>query len=250
VTLNSTTSGASIRYTTDGTTPSETAGTLYTTTPVTVGSTATINAIAYASGMADSQVVSAAYTIASQYQLTTLVSPNTTEGSILPATGSFNAGSVVAVSATANTGYVFTGFTGALSGTTTPQNVTMNAAQTVTANFQPGPTSLGGSFTAKTGPSNARVWTATIGNNGPGWALGTQITSFTLTQTSGTACTPVITTTMPATVGDIAPASNGTANVTIDFTGCPTNANFTVVVPLSANNGAAHGVIRRTNQLQ
>jgi len=42
---------------------------------------------------------------------------------------------VVSVSATANTGYTFTGFTGALTGTTTPQNLTMNGPKSVTANF-------------------------------------------------------------------------------------------------------------------
>ncbi|HTB81724.1 MAG TPA: chitobiase/beta-hexosaminidase C-terminal domain-containing protein [Opitutaceae bacterium] len=63
VTLTSATSGAAIRYTTDGSTPSETAGTLYSGTPVSVGSTTTLNAIAYASGFTDSAVTSATYTI-------------------------------------------------------------------------------------------------------------------------------------------------------------------------------------------
>ena len=62
VTISTTTSGASIRYTTDGSTPSETAGTLYSG-PVTVSTTTTINAIAYQSGLTDSAVTSAAYTI-------------------------------------------------------------------------------------------------------------------------------------------------------------------------------------------
>jgi hypothetical protein len=57
VMIGSTTSGATIRYTTDGTTPSQTIGTLYST-PVTVNATTTITAIAYKSGMTDSTVVS------------------------------------------------------------------------------------------------------------------------------------------------------------------------------------------------
>jgi len=50
------TSGATIRYTTNGTTmPSETVGTVYTSgTPVAVTATETINAIAYKSGLRDS----------------------------------------------------------------------------------------------------------------------------------------------------------------------------------------------------
>jgi hypothetical protein len=60
VSISTTTGGASINYTTDGSTPSETAGTLYSG-PITVSATTTINAIAYASGMTDSAVASATY---------------------------------------------------------------------------------------------------------------------------------------------------------------------------------------------
>jgi hypothetical protein len=63
VTITSATSGASIRYTTDGSAPSETAGTLYNNTPVSIGVTTTLNAIAYESGLTDSTVTSATYTI-------------------------------------------------------------------------------------------------------------------------------------------------------------------------------------------
>jgi hypothetical protein len=62
VTISTTTAGASIRYTTDGSTPIETAGTLYPGA-VTVNSTATLNAIAYESGYMDSPVASATCTI-------------------------------------------------------------------------------------------------------------------------------------------------------------------------------------------
>jgi unsaturated rhamnogalacturonyl hydrolase len=62
VTISTTTSGASIRYTTDGSTPSETAGTIYSG-PVSISATTTLKALAYESGMADSTVTSATYTI-------------------------------------------------------------------------------------------------------------------------------------------------------------------------------------------
>ena len=62
VTIACATAGASIRYTTDGSAPSETAGTLYAG-PFTVSATTTIRAIAYESGMTDSAVVTATYTI-------------------------------------------------------------------------------------------------------------------------------------------------------------------------------------------
>ncbi|HEY4215059.1 MAG TPA: chitobiase/beta-hexosaminidase C-terminal domain-containing protein [Steroidobacteraceae bacterium] len=61
VTLSDTTPGATIYYTTNGTTPT-TASAVYST-PITVGSTQTIKAIATASGYTTSAVASAAYTI-------------------------------------------------------------------------------------------------------------------------------------------------------------------------------------------
>jgi Concanavalin A-like lectin/glucanases superfamily/Divergent InlB B-repeat domain/Domain of unknown function (DUF2341) len=70
-----------------------------------------------------------------QYQLTTAASP-TAGGTIGPASGGwYNSGSVVSVSSAANSGYAFSGFSGALTGTTTPQNLTMSAPFSVTANF-------------------------------------------------------------------------------------------------------------------
>src|SRR5207249_9770021 len=61
VTLSDSTSGATIYYTTDGSTPT-TASTRYTG-PITVTQTTTVKAIAAANGMADSDVASATYTI-------------------------------------------------------------------------------------------------------------------------------------------------------------------------------------------
>jgi uncharacterized protein (DUF1800 family) len=65
ITLATSTPGAQIRYTTDGTTPTSTTGALYSG-PVAVSSTTTIKAIAYAAGLSDSSVVSGLYTISHQ----------------------------------------------------------------------------------------------------------------------------------------------------------------------------------------
>jgi uncharacterized repeat protein (TIGR03803 family) len=62
VTIASTTPGASIRFTTDGSTPTETNGTIYFG-PINIGSTTTLAAIAYEAGYADSPVTSRTYTI-------------------------------------------------------------------------------------------------------------------------------------------------------------------------------------------
>jgi hypothetical protein len=63
VTISTSTSGATIRYTTDGTTPTRTSGTIGTS--VTVSATTTIRAIAYKDGLADSLLALGAYTIGS-----------------------------------------------------------------------------------------------------------------------------------------------------------------------------------------
>jgi RHS repeat-associated protein len=70
-----------------------------------------------------------------QYYLTTVASSG---GSISPSSEWVNSGAGVSVSASANSGYQFTGFSGALAGTTTPQILTMTAPFTVTANFSTG----------------------------------------------------------------------------------------------------------------
>jgi len=64
VSLSTTTAGATIRYTTDGSTPTTTTGTVYSG-PITLTSTTTIKAIAYESGFTNSAVASGTYTVSS-----------------------------------------------------------------------------------------------------------------------------------------------------------------------------------------
>jgi hypothetical protein len=62
VTIISTTSGAAIRYTTDGSTPSQSVGTIYSS-PVSISASTMLKAIAYKSGMNDSARTSGDYVI-------------------------------------------------------------------------------------------------------------------------------------------------------------------------------------------
>jgi unsaturated rhamnogalacturonyl hydrolase len=64
VTLSSATAGATVRYTTDGSAPSTTAGTIYSG-PISIARTTTLKAIAYSSGLAPSPVATATYTVSS-----------------------------------------------------------------------------------------------------------------------------------------------------------------------------------------
>jgi hypothetical protein len=68
-----------------------------------------------------------------QYLLTTAASP-AAGGSVSPASGYYDLGSLVGVSATASAGYAFAGFSGACSGMG-PCSVTMSAPTSVTGNF-------------------------------------------------------------------------------------------------------------------
>jgi hypothetical protein len=74
VTMASSTSGASIRYTTDGSTPTETNGATYSG-PVVIGRTTTLSAIAYGSGFTDSNITSATYAINLPQAAAPVISP-------------------------------------------------------------------------------------------------------------------------------------------------------------------------------
>lgn len=76
VTISDTTAGASLYYTTDGSTPSPTMGTTKTYSgPIPVSSTETIKALATATGFSNSAVASATYTFNPDFQV--LVNPTT-----------------------------------------------------------------------------------------------------------------------------------------------------------------------------
>ncbi len=184
-----------------------------------------------------------------QFLLTTSVSP-AGAGSIAPATGFVDAGSLVSVGATPNAGNTFTGFSGALTGTANPQNLTVSGPMSVTANFNGGSTSLLAQISSKTGAQNARVWAVTFTDNGPGAADNILITGFSLIQQSGAACTPVVSTALPLNSGSAAPGGQVSTSVTLDFTGCVATARFQLVMPFTANAGGTSGTLTLYNQFR
>ncbi len=111
------------------------------------------------------------------------------------------------------------------------------------------PTALTLNLTGRAGTQNARAWSFTWANAGPGTAYGPQLTGLFLTQTAGAACTPVINTPFPVGSGNIVQSGTGTAQVSIDFTGCPFNSRFKVTGPFTANNGAIQGTLSIANQI-
>ncbi|HVP09779.1 MAG TPA: hypothetical protein VMV94_01175 [Phycisphaerae bacterium] len=106
------------------------------------------------------------------YTLTTAVSP-AGAGSITlnPSGGTYPSGTVVTVTANAGSGYVFSNWTGDLSGSTNPTTITMNGNKSVTAVFTAAPT-----YTLTTAVSPAGSGTITLNPPGGTYAAGTVVT--------------------------------------------------------------------------
>jgi CSLREA domain-containing protein len=186
--------------------------------------------------------------------LTIQVSPPGT-GTTIPVPGNYPEAlnSVVVVAAIPNPGYGLVNWTGGVADPTNPSTtVIIDQGKTITANFAPLGATMFGNIISKSGPSNARVWTLSLLDNGPGATNSVTIHDFTLTQTSGAACTPVLknAASFPLLLGNLGPSQTGTNTIRLDFTGCTASARFTAKFTYSANNGAVSGFVTRTNQYQ
>jgi len=94
----------------------------------------------------------------------------TGSGTVTPASGStYPCGTSVSVTATANSGWTFSQFTGGLTGGTNPQNITLNGNQTVTATFIQGTVCT--LSTSVTGSGSI-----TVNPTGTNFSCGTQLT--------------------------------------------------------------------------
>jgi hypothetical protein len=114
------------------------------------------------------------------------------------------------------------------------------------------PVQLDGRIVGKQGVRNARQWTIEVRNSGSDAVRGARIGAVHFTQTSmggGEACAPAIRTpaAFPLALGDIPAGGTARASLTIDFTGCANQAQFTVEMHFSGNGGAARGTLRRSN---
>jgi Divergent InlB B-repeat domain len=183
-------------------------------------------------------------TFSASYLLTTSVTPSGS-GSVTPLSGNYYpAGTVVNLKASANSGYTFQQWTGAVANSKSASTtITMSAPESVTADFTEGSTVLIGTIIGEQGAMTDRQWKIGVLNVGPGAANGAQITSLSLVQAQGPKCTPVVVTSMPLALGNLAPGGTTEGVLMIDFNGCSTNTRFAVRAPLSANNGKAAGLL-------
>jgi uncharacterized repeat protein (TIGR02543 family) len=119
-----------------------------------------------------------------QYTLTTSVSPQGAGTvSLNPAGGSYTAGTQVTLTATPSSGYVFSNWTGDLTGTTNPATITMNSNKTVVANFS-GSGSGGTTYSLSVSVSPQGAGTVSLNPAGGVYTAGTQVT-LTATANSG-----------------------------------------------------------------
>lgn len=154
----------------------------------------------------------------------------------------------------------FAGWTGNVSGDPSlfdpVTTIVMTQPQTIVANFADPRTTMSGNITAKAGSPGLRTWTLSLTSNGPGAVIFALINSFTLTQTGGAACTPVVNGTFPLALGTIFAGQTVNSAVGINFSSCEAAARFTATFTyggsynLISGSGEFTGTVVRTNQFQ
>ncbi len=184
-------------------------------------------------------------TFTTEYQLTTAVSP-AGSGTVIPSSnGWYAAGSTPTIIATAGSGSGFSSWSGpAVNASSSATYVTMNGPISVTAIMKGLTTTLTAAIGAPTGPTGGiRSWPVILTNSGGASAAAVQLTGMTISS-SGT-CKPVVTSSFPLSLGDIAAGATATGNILVDFSSCAAakqkTIKFNVSVGYSANNGATTG---------
>jgi len=169
-------------------------------------------------------------------------------GTVAPTGESYHLyGTTVNITTTPSPGYAFLKWTGNVANATSATtSVTMTQPQTVMAVFAPLPTTVNATLIGQTGSASARIWSFNLTNAGPGVANSIEIASFALTQTAGTACKPVLNTKLPLPVGNAAVGGTLSASVSINFSSCPTNAQFSLSMGNTENAGASSSTLKLT----
>jgi hypothetical protein len=127
------------------------------------------------------KTVNAQFTLNGPYTLT-LTTSGTGSGTIQASpSGPYYYGVVVTIWANASTGSTFTGFSGDLTGTTTPQTLTMNGHKTVNAQF-----TLNGPYTLTLTTSGTGSGTIQASPSGPTYPYGTSVTIWANASTGST----------------------------------------------------------------
>jgi len=174
-----------------------------------------------------------------QFRLTTAVSP--AAGGTVTAGGYFDKAANVQITAKANPGYAFAGFSGTVISSANPITVAMTATQNVVANFTSLNPSIQGAVTAKSnGPGvNERDYTLQLTNVGAGAGTACQVASITPTPMTGTGSFTLLTT-LPLVYGTLNPGDKLTNLV--KATVSTTLLRFNLAVKGTCLNGLAKSV--------
>jgi uncharacterized repeat protein (TIGR02543 family) len=164
-----------------------------------------------------------------QYTLTVSINPSGS-GSVSkdPDKPAYLYGEKVTLTATANAGYVFSGWSGSITGTANPATLTINGNKTVTANFGAIPGKLfvnpsdGLSASGKQGgpfsPSSRNYTLQNIGGTPISWSASKGRSWVSLTFTNGSLAPGASTTITVSINGDSGSLAVGSYNDTVSFT--------------------------------
>jgi|GEM_PF-608320 len=196
---------------------------------------------------ASSSVVASFTAVPVTYSLTATASP--TAGGTIAGTGTYSAGATASLTATPAAGYVFSGWSGAVTGTSNPVAVLMTSNRTVTANFTVVPVTytltataspaVGGTITgAGNYPSGATATITAVPSAGyvfSGWSGAVTGTTnpVTVSMTSNRSVTATFTQITYTLAATASPTAGGT------ISGAGTFASGTTAT-LSANPAAGY----------
>ena len=182
--------------------------------------------------------VNAAYVanFAAQHRLRTQARP-AVGGNVSPSSEAFcPANTPITVTATPNAGYSFSGWEGATVTGGAQGTLSLTAPVVLTAKFNPiSSPSPSWTLSSKAGPLPARMWNFTVTNTGIAGIYDLELFQFTLTQTSGSACTPIVKSKLPLYVGNLAPGASVQMMVLLDMSSCSATPAFQVFGLFYAN---------------
>jgi sugar lactone lactonase YvrE len=172
-------------------------------------------------------------TFHTQYLLTTTASP--AAGGSVTASQFVEPFSTVSVTAVANAGYVFAGFSAPFSVPAgDPASFVLIAPTTVVANFTPLAPNLAASVGTRADAGAIRLVSLNLSNTGLGAATNAAITGITATVVLGTGAVAA-TSPLPVNAGTIAPGGTGSAAVLFNWPTTATKVKLTVT--FAAANG-------------
>ncbi len=128
----------------------------------------------------------------------------------------------------ANPGYQFANFSGALSGSTNPQNVTVSGPTNVVANFTPLAPSMAATVGTRTVAGATLLVQLSLTNTGLGTATNATITSITAISLVAGSGTVTVASGVPVNFGTISHGTSSPATVTFNWPSTATRVSFTV----------------------